>query len=67
MATMVIENLETSQMRQMTDEYGVVPISKYDETQTTYRSQMHDAFSIICIPTTVQGERLDIESTDREK
>ena len=59
MATMVIEGLESSEMRQMTDEYGVVPIPKYDETQTTYRSQMHDAFSIICVPTTVQGERLD--------
>ena len=59
MATMVIQALETSDMRQMTDEYGVVPIPKYDETQTDYHSQMHDAFSIICIPTTVQGERLD--------
>lgn len=59
MATMVIEGLETSEMRQMSDEYGVVPIPKYDENQTAYRSQMHDGFSTICIPTTVQGERLD--------
>ena len=59
MATMVIQGLESSEMRQMTDEYGVVPIPKYDETQTTYRSQMHDGFSIVCIPTTVQGEKLD--------
>ena len=56
---MVIQGLESSEMRQMTDEYGVVPIPKYDETQTTYRSQMHDGFSIVCIPTTVQGEKLD--------
>lgn len=59
MATMVIQGLESSEMRTMTDEYGVVPIPKYDEMQSSYRSQMHDGFSVICVPTTVQGERLD--------
>ncbi len=49
-------------MRDMTDEYGVVPIPKYMESQTTYHSQMHDGFRIACIPTTVQGERLDMMS-----
>ena len=46
-------------MRDMHQEYGVVPIPKYSEAQTIYRSQMHDGFTVISIPTTVQGERLD--------
>ena len=62
MATICIEQLEGAQMRNMTDEYGVVPIPKFLESQTTYHSQMHDGFRIACIPTTVQGERLDMMS-----
>ena len=59
MATLCIHALENSALRNMTDEYGVVPIPKYDEKQTEYHSQMHDAFTIACIPTTVKGERLE--------
>lgn len=59
MATMAIQSLESSAMRDMPQEYGVVPIPKYSQEQTTYRSQMHDGFSVVCIPTTVQGARLN--------
>ena len=59
MATMAIQSLESSDMRDMPQEYGVVPIPKYSESQGTYRSQMHDGFTLACIPTTVQGERLN--------
>ena len=59
MATMTISSLESADMRDMPQEYGVVPIPKYSESQETYRSQMHDGFTIICVPTTVQGERLN--------
>ena len=62
MATLCIEHLEDVQMRQMGDEYGVVPMPKYEESQATYNSQMHDGFQIISIPTTVIGERLDMTS-----
>ena len=62
MATLCLDFLESGTMRQMTDEYGVVPIPKYSESQTTYHSQMHDAFQIVCLPTTVQGERQDMVS-----
>ena len=58
MATMTIQQLESDNMRNMPQEYGVVPIPKYSENQATYRSQMHDGFTVICIPTTVQGDRL---------
>ena len=59
MATLCIHALENSALRNMTDEYGVVPMPKYDENQADYHSQMHDAFTIACIPTTVKGERLE--------
>ena len=59
MATLCIHALENAALRNMTDEYGVVPIPKYDEDQTEYHSQMHDAFTIACIPTTVKGDRLE--------
>ena len=59
MATLCIHALENSALRNMTDEYGVVPMPKYDENQANYHSQMHDAFTIACIPTTVKGERLE--------
>ena len=62
MATLCIEHLEGALMRQMTDEYGVVPMPKYEESQTTYNSQMHDGFQIACLPTTVTGERLNMMS-----
>ena len=59
MATLCIQVLENESVRGMADEYGVVPIPKYDVTQTAYHSQMHDAFTIVCVPTTVTGDRLD--------
>ena len=62
MATLCIEHLEGAKMRQMTDEYGVVPMPKYEESQSTYNSQMHDGFQIACIPTTAMGEQLDMVS-----
>ena len=62
MATLCIHALENAALRDMPDEYGVVPIPKYDENQTEYHSQMHDAFTIACIPTTVKGDRLTMMS-----
>ena len=62
MATYCVELLENAKMRQMTDEYGVVPMPKFEASQTTYYSQMHDGFQIACIPTTVTGEQLDMMS-----
>ena len=66
MSTLCIEHLEGAQMRQMTDEYGVVPMPKYEESQSTYNSQMHDGFQIACIPTTVMGGELDMVSATLE-
>lgn len=60
MATLTIEWLESGAMREMPQEYGVVPIPKYDTLQKEYHSQMHDGFTIASVATTVKGDRLDM-------
>lgn len=62
MATLRIMELENSVMRNTEQEYGVIPMPKYDENQQDYRTFLHDQFSVVTIPTTVKGERLDMVS-----
>ena len=59
MATLCLQALEHSTMRNMSAEYGVVPIPKFDQSITTYHSAMHDGYTVAVIPTTVTGDRLD--------
>ena len=58
MATLRILELENGMIRNMTQEFGVVPMPKFDENQKQYRTLLHDQFTVICIPTTIKG-RLD--------
>ena len=62
MGTLCIQLLENALIRNMEQEYGVVPIPKYSEDQKTYYSQMHDGFTIACFPNTVNSERADMLS-----
>ena len=59
MATVRIMELESGDMRQMEDEFGVLPMPKYDEAQAKYKTLLHDQFTVMAIPTTVTGDRLD--------
>ena len=59
MATLRILELESDMIRNMDQDFGVVPMPKYDENQKQYRTLLHDQFTVVCIPTTVKGERLD--------
>ena len=59
MATINLGNLESAQFRDMEDIYGVVPMPRYSEDQDGYYSTLHDGFSVVAIPTTIQGDRLD--------
>lgn len=59
MASLRMLELENSEMRSMEQEYGVVPIPKYDEAQDGYATLLHDQFTVVCIPVTVTDERLD--------
>ncbi len=59
MATVRILELEAGSVRNMEQEFGVVPMPMYDEAQKQYRTLLHDQFTVFCVPTTVTGNRLD--------
>ena len=62
MTTLRFIELENSVMRNTDQEYGVIPMPKFDENQEDYRTLLHDQFSVVAIPTTVKDERLDMVS-----
>ena len=66
MATLRIMALESSVMRDMKDEYGVVPMPKYDEQQENYGTLLHDQFTVLCIPKTALDDRRDMISAVME-
>ena len=66
MATVRIMELEAGSIRNMEQEFGVVPMPKYDEAQKNYRTLLHDQFTVMCVPTTVTGEDLDMVSAVME-
>ena len=47
-------------MRNMEDAYGVVPMPRLSEEQTSYRSTLHDGFSLVAAPATVQDDHLEM-------
>ena len=61
MATVRILELEYESIRGMEQQFGVVPMPKFDEVQTEYRTLLHDQFTVFSILTTVEKEegRLD--------
>ena len=58
MASFRFMELENSVMRNMIQEYGVVPMPKYDELQDGHYTMLHDQFTVVAIPSTVTGKRL---------
>ena len=44
---------ESKEMRNMQDEYGILPIPKFDEAQENYYTYSHDQYSVFMIPKTV--------------
>ncbi len=58
MATIRLMEMENSVMRNMEQEYGIVPMPKYDEQQDGYYTMLHDQFTAVSIPVTVTGDRL---------
>ena len=60
MATTLIYHMEEAAMRNMEDAYGVVPMPRLSEDQTTYRSTLHDGFSLVAAPATIYGDHLEM-------
>ncbi len=59
MATVRLMELEAGTVRNMSDEFGVVPMPKYDTNQTEYRTLLHNQFTVMAIPSTVAPGRID--------
>ena len=47
-----LESAETERLRNMQDDYGVLPYPKYDEEQKEYLSFSHDFYGAVVIPNT---------------
>ncbi|MBO5701919.1 MAG: hypothetical protein J6S71_05735 [Clostridia bacterium] len=58
-ATLRLGSVETEQFISMEDEYGIIPMPKYDENQEKYYTFLHDQFTSIGIPS--------VHSNDEEK
>ncbi len=59
MVTLRLIQAEGSDMRNMSDDYGILPMPKLDEAQTDYYSYAHDSFTAFAVPVTVIDERLE--------
>lgn len=59
MATMRLMEVERADMRDMKDDYGILPMPAYDENQKNYQTMLHDQFTVVCVPSTVVGDELD--------
>ncbi|MBR5452511.1 MAG: hypothetical protein IKV54_00390 [Clostridia bacterium] len=53
LATLHLRYAESEVMRNMQDEYGILPIPKYDEKQKEYYTYVHDQYSVLMVPKTV--------------
>ena len=45
---------ESKEFRNMQDEYGILPVPKYDEKQKDYYTYAHDQYTVFMIPKTVE-------------
>ncbi|MBR5453165.1 MAG: hypothetical protein IKV54_03720 [Clostridia bacterium] len=49
-----LQKAEEAALRNMQDEYGILPTPKYDEKQKEYYTYVHDQYSIFMVPITVK-------------
>lgn len=49
-------------LREMDDEFGILPEPMFDENQKEYKSFVNGASSMICVPATVKSENLEYVS-----
>ena len=49
---------ESKEFRNMQDEYGIIPVPKYDEAQKEYYTYVHDQYSVFMVPCTVKDPEM---------
>ena len=52
--------VELDEIRNMQEEYGIVPMPKYDELQKNYQTQMHDQFTVFAIPVSAAQSKIEM-------
>ena len=52
-ASIHLKYAESAELRNMQDEYGILPIPKYDEKQDDYYTYAHDQYTVFMVPKTV--------------
>lgn len=60
MTTLRLMAAELDELRNMTQQYGIVPMPKYDANQKEYGTQMHDQFTVFAIPSSVDYDKLNL-------
>ena len=60
MTTLRLVAVEQGDVRNMEQQYGIVPVPKYSSAQEGYRSQMHDQFTVFAIPSSAAKDRLEM-------
>ncbi len=60
MTTLRLVSVEQGDVRDMKQQYGIVPVPKYSSDQDGYRSQMHDQFTVFAIPSSAAQGRLEM-------
>ena len=52
--------VELDEIRNMEQEYGIVPMPKFDAAQKQYGTQMHDQFTVFAIPSSAEASKLEM-------
>ncbi len=60
MCTTRLVAAEQGDIRNMEQQYGIVPMPKYDEAQAKYGTLQHDQFTVYAIPATVQEDKFQM-------
>lgn len=59
-AMLRLASVESKELRDMKDLYGIVPVPKLDEAQENYQTFVHDQFTALAIPNSVPDSRLSM-------
>ena len=60
MATIRLVAAEQPDVRNMEQQYGIVPMPKFDANQAEYGTLMHDQFTVFCIPASAASDKIDL-------
>ena len=60
MCTTRLVAVEQGDIRDMEEQYGIVPMPKYDEVQPAYGTLQHDQFTVYAVPSTAAEDKLPL-------